>query len=90
MSTTKEFNYINKVNFTNVSGEIPDDIYKYFYLFPKPFDELFGKDIITTFYSTKYLFNKLENFYIMMIDLIEMNKGKFIKDISRNNYRFNN
>ena len=90
MSAIKEFNYINKVNFTNVSGAIPPDIYKYFYLFPKPFEELFGKDIITTFYSTKYLFNKLDNFYSMMIDLIEINKGKFNKDVSRNNYRFNN
>ena len=85
----EEFNYVN--NKVNLSSKmpIPDDIYKYFYYFPKPYEELFGKDIITTFYSTKYLFKKLEDFYKMMLNLIEINKDKLNKNINRNNYRFN-
>lgn len=84
----KEFNNVkNNINFSKL-GTIPDEIYDYFYLLPKPYDELFGKDIITTFYSTKYLFKKLEDYYEMMINLIEINKDKLNKDISRNNYRF--
>ena len=85
----KEFNYVNnKVNLSSIIP-IPDDIYKYFYYFPKPYEELFGKDIITTFYSTKFLFKKLEDFYEMILNLIEINKDKLNKKVSRNNYKFN-
>ena len=84
----KEFNYVNnKFNISRIP--IPEDIYEYFYYFPKPYEELFGKDIITTFYSTKYLFKKLEDFYEMMLNLIEINKDKLNKKVSRNNYTFN-
>ena len=86
----KEFNFVNnKVNFSSMTPNIPDEIYKYFYYFPKPYEELFGKDIITTFYSTKFLFKKLEDFYEMMLNLIEINKDKLNKNINRNNYIFN-
>jgi hypothetical protein len=83
------FNYINKVNFKNNENKIPDNIYNYFYNFPKPYEELFGEDIITKFYSTKYLFEKLEDFYKMIINLVEINKDKLNKKVSRNNYIFN-
>jgi hypothetical protein len=86
----KEFNYVNnKFNFSSMIPNIPDEIYKYFYYFPKPYEELFGKDIITSFYSTKYLFKKLEDFYEIMLNLIEINKDKLNKNVSRNNYKFN-
>ena len=80
-----EFKYVNTVN---LPSPIPDKIYEYFYYFPKPLEELFNKDIITTFYSTKYLFKKLEDFYNMMKKLIQLNKEKLNINISKNNYRF--
>jgi hypothetical protein len=90
-NTIEEFNYINnKVGFSNNYGQIPTEIYKYFYSFPKPYEELFGKDIITTFYSTNYLFKKIEKNYLMMKNLIEINKEILNKNIDRNNYIFNN
>jgi hypothetical protein len=84
-----EFKYVNNnFNLSIMAEKMPDEIYEYFYYFPKPYESLFGKDIITTFYSTKYLFKKLEDFYEMMINLIEINKDKLNKKVSKNNYRF--
>jgi hypothetical protein len=88
MSTTikNQFNIISK----NTTFPINNDkITKYFYLFPKQNDELFGKNIMSNFYSTKYLFKKLEDFYVMMKNIIELNKEKLKKDVNRNNYIFN-
>ena len=81
-----DFNIITKNIFV-----IPDDptTKKYFYLYPKQNDELFGKNIMSYFYSTKYLFKKLEDFYIMTKNIIELNKEKLKKDVNRNNYIFN-
>ncbi len=92
MTTTKsniqqEFNIIT----TNTTFPIKTDnkIARYFYLFPKQNDELFGKNIMSNFYSTKYLFKKLEDFYVMMKNIIELNKEKLKEDVNRNNYIFN-
>lgn len=88
MNTTikNQFNIISK----NTTFPINNDkITKYFYLFPKQNDELFGKNIMSDFYSTKYLFKKLEDFYMMMKNIIEINKEKLKKDVNRNNYIFN-
>jgi hypothetical protein len=79
--------YKNIYKFINSTPQ--DDIYGYFYTLPKGLEELFGKDIITRFYSTQYLFKKLENFYNMMKELLELNKDKLNMDINRNNYLFN-
>lgn len=88
MNTTikNQFNIISK----NTTFPINNDkITKYFYLFPKQNDELFGKNIMSDFYSTKYLFKKLEDFYMMTKNIIELNKEKLKKNVNRNNYIFN-
>jgi len=83
----KEFNIIT--NNTTFPIDAGNKISRYFYLFPKQNDELFGKNIMSYFYSTKYLFKKLEDFYVMMKNIIEINKEKLKKDVNRNNYIFN-
>ena len=80
--------YKNIYKFINSKPD-DNDIYGYFDTFPKGLEELFGKDIITRFYSTQYLFKKLENCYTMMKELLELNKDKLNMDINRNNYLFN-
>jgi hypothetical protein len=91
MSTNiKDFNYVtNEFNFSKNINKTDDEIYKYFYKLPIPLEELFGKDIITLYYSTKYLFKKLKKIYVMMLNLIEINEEILNKVISRNNYVFN-
>jgi hypothetical protein len=87
-SINEEINkYKNIYKFINTTRE--DDIYGYFDTFPKGLEELFGKDIITRFYSTQYLFKKLEKICNMMKELLELNKDKLNMEINRNNYLFN-
>lgn len=82
-----EFNIITKNTTFPINADTK--IGRYFYLFPKQNDELFGENIISEFYSTKYLFKKLEDFYIMTKNIIELNKEKLKKNVNRNNYNFN-